>query len=138
VSYLELVEFLLRYGARVNADLEELFRRIVFSIGIKNTDDHLRNHGFILTSGGWTLSPAYDINPVYFGTGLTLNISETDNSLDFELARSVAPYFRLNDSAAVAIIEQVKDIRQSWRELAVALGVSRGEQEIMESAFLEG
>ena len=63
VSYLELAEFIIRKGANVDADLQELFRRIVFSICISNTDDHLRNHGFILTQGGWTLSPAYDINP---------------------------------------------------------------------------
>ncbi len=67
-------------GASPNSDLEELWRRIVFYIAVKNTDDHLRNHGFLLTNDGWRLSPAYDVNPVYFGTGLTLNISETDNA----------------------------------------------------------
>lgn len=137
-SYLELVEFIQRQGANVSADLEELFRRIVFNIGIKNVDDHLRNHGFLLTPKGWTLSPAYDINPVYYGTGLTLNISETDNSLDFGLARSVAPYFRLKDAQAVAIIEQVRNIRKSWSDLASSLGISRSEQEMMEPAFTEG
>lgn len=138
VSYLELVEFIQRQGAHVTSNLEELYRRIVFNIGIKNTDDHLRNHGFMLTSTGWTLSPAYDVNPVYFGTGLTLNISETDNGLDFELARSVAPYFRLKDRQAIAIIEQVKTVRQNWRDLATSLGISRSEQEMMEQAFIEG
>lgn len=138
VSYLELVEFLQRQGANVNRDLEELFRRIVFNIGIKNTDDHLRNHGFLLTPKGWTLSPAYDVNPVYFGAGLTLNISETDNSLDFELARSVAQYFRLKDQQALTIIEQVKSVREDWRTYATTLGISRNEQEMMEPAFIEG
>ena len=63
-----------------------LWRRIVFSICVTNTDDHLRNHGFILTDQGWLLSPAYDINPVELGTGLKLNISDNDNSLDIDLA----------------------------------------------------
>jgi serine/threonine-protein kinase HipA len=72
-------------------------------MAVKNTDDHLRNHDFLLTNNGWRLSPAYDINPVYYGTGLTLNVSETDNSLDFELAREVAKYFRLSDSLKVKI-----------------------------------
>lgn len=137
-SYLEMVDFLQRFGADVRVDLEELFRRIVFSIGIKNTDDHLRNHGFLLTTKGWKLSPAYDINPVYFGTGLSLNISENDNSLDFELARSVAPYFRLKDEQAVNIIGQVKKIRESWKELASNLGIQRSEQQMMEHAFNAG
>lgn len=69
-SYLELVEFLMNNGANVNQDLEELWRRIVFSIWVSNTDDHLRNHGFILSDKGWLLSPAYDINPVKTGSGL--------------------------------------------------------------------
>jgi serine/threonine-protein kinase HipA len=80
VSYLQLAEFILGNSAAPTANLEELWRRIVFFIAVKNTDDHLRNHGFLLTPDGWTLSPAYDVNPVYFGTGLTLNISETDNA----------------------------------------------------------
>ena len=93
ISYLELAEFIAENGANVNEDLEELWRRIVFSICVTNTDDHLRNHGFILTDGGWILSPAYDINPVETGTGLTLNISDNDNSLDLELAMEVHAFF---------------------------------------------
>ncbi len=80
VSYLDLVEFISRNGANMQNNLEELWRRIVFYICVSNTDDHLRNHGFLLTEGGWILSPAYDMNPVETGSGLSLNISETDNS----------------------------------------------------------
>ncbi|HZH96983.1 MAG TPA: HipA domain-containing protein [Flavisolibacter sp.] len=138
VSYLELAEFIMRSGARVNADLEELFRRIVFNIGIKNTDDHLRNHGFLLTAKGWTLSPAYDVNPVYFGTGLTLNVSETDNSLDFDLALSTALYYRVSGQRAKEILEDVQNARSHWRQHAATLGISRVEQERMEAAFIEG
>ncbi|MGD2034465.1 MAG: HipA domain-containing protein, partial [Bacteroidales bacterium] len=86
VSYLELAEFLIANGANVNDDLKELWRRIVFNICVSNTDDHLRNHGFILTPQGWILSPAYDINPTEHATGLKLNISEADNSLSLDLA----------------------------------------------------
>ena len=96
-SYLELVEFITRNGVDVDRDLEELWRRIVFSICVKNTDDHLRNHGFLLTDGGWLLSPAYDINPNEYGKGLHLNISDKDNSLSLDLALEVAIYFRLGD-----------------------------------------
>jgi len=137
VSYLELAEFIMQQGAQVNADLEELWRRIVFNIAIKNTDDHLRNHGFILTPLGWTLSPAYDVNPVYFGKGLTLNISETDNSLDFELALSVAKFFRVPTKRANEILLQIKKTIENWRELAIAYKIPREEQELMESAFTE-
>lgn len=87
---------------------------------------------------GWILSPAYDVNPVYYGTGPTLNISETDNSIHFELACLVAPYFRLKDAQAVAIIEQIKNVRKSWSDLAGPLGISRSEQEMIEPAFREG
>lgn len=100
VSYLELAEFIVQNGSNVAADLQELWKRIVFNICIKNTDDHLRNHGFVLTPKGWTLSPLYDVNPFPDGTGLTLNISEDDNSLDLKLALSVASYFRLRPAEA--------------------------------------
>lgn len=133
VSYLHLAEFIMQYGGRVVEDLSQLWRRIVFNIAIKNTDDHLRNHGFLLTPSGWVLSPAYDVNPNYYGKGLTLNISETDNSLDFDLARSIAKYFRLNDQKAVTIIEEVQKAVKSWRKIASKYKISNHEQ--MAAAF---
>jgi len=75
-SYLEMVELIERYGSEPDADIRELWKRIVFSVAISNTDDHLRNHGFLLTKNGWKLSPAFDINPNENGVGLSLNISE--------------------------------------------------------------
>ncbi len=137
VSYLALAEFIMQNGAQVNTDLEELWRRIVFNIAVKNTDDHLRNHGFLLAKAGWTLSPAYDVNPVYFGKGLTLNISETDNSLDFDLALSVAKYFRVTSKRANEILQQVKKSVAGWRKIAVKYKIPRDEQELIESAFSE-
>ncbi|MBI3137576.1 MAG: type II toxin-antitoxin system HipA family toxin [Sphingobacteriales bacterium] len=134
-SYLELMEFISRHAVHVERDLEELWRRIVFSIAIKNTDDHLRNHGFLLEPNGWTLSPAYDINPNEYGKELSLNISETDNSLDLGLALSVAPYFRLKETRAGEIIQQVTTAISRWRTIATNLKISKGEIERMAIAF---
>lgn len=135
VSYLALAEYIMQHGANVDGDLEELWRRIVFNIAVKNTDDHLRNHGFLRTDNGWVLSPAYDINPVYFGKGLTLNISETDNALDFKLALSVAKFFRLTDSQANLIIDQVRNVVNTWKEVATKQGISNSLQNQMSDAF---
>lgn len=134
-SYLQLAEFILQNSAFPNANLEELWKRIVFNIAVKNTDDHLRNHGFLLTRDGWTLSPAYDINPVYYGNGLTLNISETDNSLDWDLARSVAKYFRINDKRATDIITHTQKTVSQWPTIASKYKIKRAEQELMAQAF---
>lgn len=135
-SYLELMEFISRHGAAVERDLEELWRRIVFSICIKNTDDHLRNHGFLLTEKGWILSPAYDINPNELGKGLSINITDADNSLDLGLAREVAGYFRLTDQKAVQIIQQVSTIIKGWRKVATTYKISNAEQERVSAAFV--
>lgn len=135
VSYLQILEFLIQHGANTNEDLEELWRRIVFSICVTNTDDHLRNHGFLLTERGWVLSPAYDVNPERAGRGLKLNISENDNSLDLDLAREVAESFRLNPKKASQIIEQVKNSVTGWRKLANKLNIPKNEQEEMSIAF---
>lgn len=135
VSYLEIAEFIIQQGADVNSDLEELWRRIVFSICIKNTDDHLRNHGFLLTAKGWKLSPAYDINPNEFGNGLSLNISEKDNALDMELALSVIDYFRVDEKKAKAIIKKIKGAVADWQNVAKKIGISKAEQNRMSSVF---
>jgi serine/threonine-protein kinase HipA len=134
-SYPELAEFIIRKGANVNRDLEELFRRVVFSICVSNTDDHLRNHGFLLTKAGWTLSPAYDINPNPKGTGLKLNISTHDNSLDLNLAVEVAPFFRLTNDKATAIIQNTVNVVSKWKQFAAKYKISRDEQDRMSSAF---
>ncbi|PHR42633.1 MAG: toxin HipA [Fluviicola sp.] len=135
VSYLELVDFITTQGANVNEDLEQLWRRIVFSICVSNTDDHLRNHGFILTNEGWILSPAYDINPVETGAGLKLNISEDDNALDLDLALEVIPYFRIKEARANEIIQEVKSAVQNWKKVATKYSISNAEQELKSMAF---
>jgi serine/threonine-protein kinase HipA len=134
-SYLELVDFIQKNGANVDQDLEQLWRRIVFSICVTNTDDHLRNHGFLLTNDGWVLSPAYDINPVENGSGLKLNISDEDNSLDINLAMEVSEFFRLSEKRATEIIDEVLNAVANWREVAIKYKISRVEQELKALAF---
>jgi serine/threonine-protein kinase HipA len=135
-SYLEIARVLMDHGSQTDLDLRELWSRIVFNILVCNTDDHLRNHGFILVPGkGWRLSPAYDINPVPCSQALTLNVSEADNALDLGLVRSVAPYFRVKLKAANEIIERSQSIVTQWHKIASRLGITTREQERMASAF---
>lgn len=135
-SYLEIARVLIDHGAQTNADLRELWSRIVFNLLVSNTDDHLRNHGFILAPGkGWRLSAAFDMNPAPGSQGLKLNISEADNAMDLDLARSVAPYFRVNAKAASEIIERNTAIVRQWPKIATSLGVRGREKERMAAAF---
>ena len=134
-SYLDMVEFIERYGSKPDEDIRELWRRIVFSVAISNTDDHLRNHGFLLATTGWRLSPAYDINPVEKGTGLSLNISEDDNSLDFDLCISVIDYFRWQEEEALSFITKTKEIVSQWKKRASQMKIPDSEQILMETAF---
>ena len=136
VSYLELVELLQARGANISYDLEQLWRRILFSICVSNTDDHLRNHGFILTNKGLRLSPAYDINPNPKGYGLNLNIDEQDNRLEKDIALSVAPFFRLSQAKATRIAQEIEQVVASWRTEAENLNISKREIEQMSPAFL--
>lgn len=134
-SYLELAEFIQFSGAENTEDLHQLWRRIVFHIAISNTDDHLRNHGFILDKEGWRLSPAYDINPSIDKDGLSLNIDTDSNALDFELAKSVGSYFQLDDKQMETILHEVKSAVSEWKTMAQEIGISRQEQQLMKGAF---
>jgi len=136
VSYLELVEWICTNCTNVKQNLKELFRRIVFNIAVSNCDDHLRNHGFLLTKQGWELSPAYDMNPDPYGNGLSLNITETDNRLDTALALEVAPYMELTQEDADAIIRKTQKIVSGWRNIASRYHITKEEQDRMEKAFL--
>ncbi|RZJ36591.1 MAG: type II toxin-antitoxin system HipA family toxin [Flavobacterium sp.] len=134
-SYLEIADFIQNNGTNINENLSQLWRRIIFNIAISNTDDHLRNHGFILTEAGWILSPAYDLNPSIDKDGLALNIDMNNNALDFELAKSVGEYFRLSDVQMETILQEVLQATSSWKTIAKEIGISRKEQELMENAF---
>lgn len=135
-SYLEIARVLIDHGAQTDKDLRELWSRIVFNVLVSNTDDHLRNHGFLLVPGkGWRLSEAYDMNPVPDSYGLKLNISQVDNALDLDLVRSVAPYFRIDAKIASEIIERFRSIVKQWSTLATKLRVPVRAQQQMASAF---
>ena len=134
-SYLDIAEFISNHGANVEANLHQLWRRIIFNIAISNTDDHLRNHGFILTAEGWILSPAYDLNPSIDKDGLALNIDMDNNALDWDLAKSVGEYFRLSKQQMEATIQEVLQVTSNWKTVAKEIGISRGEQELMVKAF---
>lgn len=135
-SYLDIAEFISNNGTNIEANLHQLWRRIIFNIAISNTDDHLRNHGFILSKDGWILSPAYDLNPSIDKDGLALNIDTDNNNLDFNLAKSVGEYFRLNNIQMDEIINQVLSAVSNWKVIAKDIGISRAEQELMEKAFI--
>jgi serine/threonine-protein kinase HipA len=138
-SYLEIVDVLRRYGAAPKRDMEELWRRIVFNIMISNTDDHLRNHGFLYEGpNGWRLSPAYDLNPVPVDLKpriLTTSINEDDGTASLDLAMEVAEYFELDASAARKIATQTGRAVLKWRSVAKQMGINDAEIDRMASAF---
>ena len=134
-SYLDLAEFIRFSGANNIEDLRELWRRIVFNIAVSNTDDHLRNHGFLLGAKGWNLAPAYDLNPSTDKDGLSLNIDTDNNALDFQLAMGIGPFFQLNHQEMLVILERVKKSVSRWRAVAQNIGIPKQEQEMMADAF---
>jgi len=138
-SYLEIVDVLRRYGAAPRRDMEALWRRIVFNIMISNTDDHLRNHGFLYEGpDGWRLSPAYDLNPVPVDIKprvLTTSINEDDGTASLDLAMEVAEYFELDASAARKIARPTGRAVSKWRSVAKQMGIKDAEIDRMASAF---
>jgi serine/threonine-protein kinase HipA len=138
-SYPEIAEILLRDGSRPKRDCAELFRRMVFNVGIANVDDLLRNHGFLRERTGWTLSPAYDLNPVPADVRpriLSTYVTPDDATGTLDAARESATYFGLSPKQADTIIAEVLRAIAQWRDLAKEAGASVREQARMESAFL--
>ena len=135
-SYLDIVAFIRSYGAQPKKDLIELWKRIVFNMAVTNTDDHLRNHAFVLTGKGWILSPLYDVNPVPYGDELSLNVDEDDNSICMELAVQVATKFGISELAARSYAEDIQTIvRDNWERTAIKYGLTRRQIEEMRPAF---
>ncbi len=139
-SYLEIAYALAQNGAAPKEDMVELWRRIVFTIMISNTDDHLRNHAFIYERyKGWRLSPAYDLNPTPIEIKpkvLTTAIDFYDTSASLETALSVIKEFRLKKDDALQIIKEVRSAVMQWREVASGFGLSKRECDAMSSAFV--
>ena len=135
ISYLDIASFIIQNGSIIKSDLEQLWRRLVFNILVSNTDDHLRNHGFILTPDGWCLSPAYDMNPNEMGNGLTLNISSNSNEMDVSLALETAKYYQLKRDEAERIINEMRRAISYWPMVAKKFGISSSEIELTKRAF---
>lgn len=135
VSYLHLVDFIKSKCYDPKRDLKELFRRVLFSVCVSNTDDHLRNHGFLYTESGWILAPAFDINPNEYGSGLKLNIDEEDNSLNVDLVMSTASFYLLSGEEALAIKDEVFRAVSKWRVVAAKYKISSSEIERKTGAF---
>lgn len=138
-SYLEIADAIQQHGANPNNDLEELWRRIVFTVLISNTDDHLRNHGFLYERHrGWALSPAYDLNPTPVEIKariLSTSINFNDAAASINLALSVIDSFRIKKPRALEIIREVELAVSAWRNVAVKFGISKKEIDRMASAF---
>ena len=138
-TYIDIAGFLMQHGAKPGTDLPELWRRMAFSLLVSNTDDHLRNHGFIAENGKWRLSPAYDLNAnVKRPKSLSL---ELDGGVPIESIDTIVEasgYFRLGREEANAQLERIRRAVAKWREVAVRLGISRREQEEMSECFTRG
>ncbi|MGA2128771.1 MAG: type II toxin-antitoxin system HipA family toxin [Xanthobacteraceae bacterium] len=138
-SYMEIADALRQYGGKADEDCAQLWRRIVFSILISNTDDHLRNHGFLYApAAGWRLSPAYDLNPIPVDIKpriLTTAIDETDGTASLDLAFEVARHFGVKPDKANIIVREVGTAVARWRQTAAATELAPKEIERMATAF---
>lgn len=134
-GYLDIASAIKEYGSKPREDLLELWKRIVFSIAVNNTDDHLRNHGFLFDSKGLRLSPMFDVNPNPDGTALSLNIDDSSNAMDFDLAISVAPFFDISRDVASATVSEIKENIASWSYIARGLGIGNSEISMMGKCF---
>ena len=135
-GYLELVELIKANGSAPREDLAELWKRILFSMAVSNTDDHLRNHGFLLTPEGWRLSPMFDVNPVPYGDTLSMCVTGNDARIDLNNAMRAAPFFGLSTAGAKAEAERMLTlIRRDWQTIASENGLSRNAIRLMAPAF---
>ena len=136
-SYLELAQFLRGKGdgAHVDADLEQLFRRVAFNVAVGNRDDHLRNHGFVLGATGWRLAPAFDVNPNIDKAEHVLNIDDVDNRPSLQTVLTTAAFYGLTHERGKQIVEEVAAAVDGWESLARQVGISRGDVELTVGAF---
>lgn len=133
-GYLDIVDFILQSCCHVEENLRQLYRRVAFNIAIGNSDDHFRNHGFLLTPQGWTLSPAYDMNPTT-NEYQSLLITATTNKADLNLLLEASEEYMIGKEEATRIIQEVADAVKSWRKMALGLGIAKREMDLFESIF---
>ena len=133
-GYLDIVDFILQNCTNVEENLKELYRRVAFNICIGNSDDHFRNHGFLLTAKGWTFSPAYDMNPT-LSEYQSLLINSSTNKADLNILLDACEEYMLSRKVAELIISEVIEVVKNWRVLATKLGISKREMEMFSSVF---
>lgn len=135
-SYLDIVSFIKENSGNAKEDLLELFKRLLFNIAISNSDDHLRNHAFIVEDNMWRLSPLFDVNPINFGRELELEILDGSHLMDFEVALSSSKYYGIKEEEAKKLIEKVKKIvRDNYEDLAKKYGIKNFEIQKVKEAF---
>ena len=135
-SYLDIADFLRMYETAPEKDLAELWHRIVFNMAISNTDDHLRNHGFLLQDMGWRLSPVFDINPVPGSGYLSLDVDGNDSELDFNTAIEASEYYGIDKDSAREYVDSLAEIiRYKWKHYARKNGISGSEIDYIQPAF---
>ena len=136
-SYLDIASFIKSSGASPKEDLKELYKRIIFNMAINNSDDHLRNHGFLLTEKGWVLSPLYDINPVPYGNNLSLNIDGISNEISTKNAIATAKYYGLSVKEAEETTKFILNtVKNNWEQIALSNKLTRAAIENMRPAFI--
>ena len=134
-GYLDIVDFILQNCCDVEQNLRQLYRRVAFNIAIGNSDDHFRNHGFLLTPRGWTLSPAYDMNPT-MNEHQALLINSTTNHADLQVLLDSSEEYMIGKDEAVHIIEEVKAGVKCWKSIATRLGIAKREMDVFEQVYL--
>ena len=133
-GYLDIVDFILQSCCDVESNLRQLYRRVAFNIAIGNSDDHFRNHGFLLTPRGWTLAPAYDLNPT-LNDHQALLINSSTNRADLEVLLASSEEYMIGRDEAQRIIEEVKTGVSRWKPLAKRLGIAKREMEVFEQVY---
>ena len=133
-GYLDIVDFILQHCSDVECNLRQLFRRVVFNIAVGNSDDHFRNHGFLLTARGWTLSPAYDINPT-LNTAQSLLINRSTNDADLGLLLDASNEYMIPRDEAQSIVHEVLKAVDNWQAIARRLKIPQREIDYFRGVF---
>ena len=133
-GYLDIVDFILQNCCDVENNLRQLYRRVAFNIAIGNSDDHFRNHGFLLTTRGWTLSPAYDLNPT-LNDYQALHINATTNRGDLQVLLDSSEQYMIGKEDARHIIDEVRAGVRHWKSIATRLGIAKREMDVFEQVY---
>lgn len=136
-SYLDIVRAIEESGAstQIGAQLEQLFRRVLFNVLIGNRDDHLRNHGFLRQGNGWVLSPAFDVNPNPDKNDHVLTLDGDDASPDPSVVMATRDFYRLSAAQAKQVEDQVRDAVRGWETLAQQTGLRNAEIDLMRNVI---